>query len=121
MTQEEPASTFKLKPTDLCVDEVGVNLQGTCQLLLDGSTVNVTGSMKLYESTEKTCGDDDLEDSGTFSVNVRANETKSVYGIWNLVNPGVCYTGYIFPIPFACDDEATWYSDEPTVTNLRAD
>ena len=104
---------FRQPASDLCSDEVGLDFEGSCELLPDDRTVRVAGSFRFFEDVSGTCGADDLEDESAFTIDVLADRTQSVVQR-NLINNDVC------PFPLnSCTDRAT--VNDFTIANRRAD
>lgn len=89
-----------------CSDEVGYRLQATCTLG-DNGEVTVSGTGKLYEAKNNSCGGDQHEDTANFSESIPADATRSLY-FPGTYNNGLCLT---FPlgIPNDCDDVGRWF------------
>jgi hypothetical protein len=96
-----------------CSDEVGYRLKATCVVGENGE-VTVSGTGKLYEAKNNSCGGDDHEDTVSFSETVPANATREIYFPW-AYNNGVCLT-IPFGIPNDCDDVGRWW-DPPVISN----
>ncbi len=110
---EEPTASFSVSQDGLCVDEIGVSIEGECRLL-DGNRVQITGHARLYEAGGNTCGANEREDSTAFDQIIGPGVSESVYA-QNLSNNGRCYGFGVTD----CDDTAQWL--QFLATNDRAD
>jgi len=102
---------FKVTKDQLCDDEVGVEIEGTCTLVPGSLSVRVEGVEKFYESVEGSCGADSLEDDHPFLAEVPASDEgfppapPTPVSMPSMENGGTCfYSGAALD----CSDHADW-------------
>lgn len=116
---EKVAPLKEMGQRELCADEVGMKLNGTCTWQAGGKVqVDLTG--QLYEAGGGTCGANDLEDTKGTTVLAPPNG-KPVYfypdgGDMYLINRGVCT---LLLATWELDDEG--FVHNLTATNVVAD
>jgi hypothetical protein len=99
----EPTAGFSIGADQICEDEVGVSVSGTCTLQPDNSVL-VSGTSKLFEAGSNSCGGGEEETSENFSQLVPPNATVNIFQN-DLFNEAVCISPFP-PAPFDCDDSA---------------
>ena len=88
---EKVATLQEMDQRQLCADEAGVKMNGTCTWL-DGAKVKVDLQGQLYEASGGTCGANDLEDTATTTVTTLPNGKATSFGELYLTNAEYCST-----------------------------
>ncbi len=99
-----PTASFSVGPNQLCYNELGVQLSGTCTLLGDMSIdLQLAGS--FYHGDSNSCGGGNLKDSQQYEFIIPAGASQPV-GFAGLEDSGNCYC---YGLPYPCDNWALTY------------
>jgi hypothetical protein len=115
----EPTFSWEITPAQMCTDEVGLRIKGTCTLLPDQRTVRVEGKATLYEAGSGSCGGTDVGGEESFSTDIPAGATNMQVFVNDVVHEDVCIAPFP-PLPFGCNDAARWNSNGIRAANRVA-
>ena len=124
VSPDNPVSGFGVSQSNICVDEVGIEISGEC-LLLAGEqdrTVRIQGFARFFEGPEDSCGGTEEEDSFFFQADLPPAELQEAGRRFSLNMAGglrhedVCvYALYVQD----CDDEAWGMASSTGVNEIQ--
>ena len=105
-----PTATFGVAPNELCNNELGVEISGTCTLKGDLS-VDITATLSYFHGDSNTCGGGYLNSSWDIDMNVPAGQTGSPW-IPPVQDDGTCWCAASIllggPYPYTCHNGANY-------------
>jgi hypothetical protein len=118
VTPQTRIANFSVDQFALCVDEVGVILNGKCELLPDNETVRVTGDAVLCEWLSGSCGGNADECTSDHDISPNPADVPPSGSAVNLSISSFSDDDFSCIIPPNCPDEASFSNF--TATNVPA-